>query len=40
MNIPKQVLEKMREGIVEENKLLEDMKEMITQQLKALKVNF
>jgi hypothetical protein len=38
MNIPKQVLEKMREGIVEENKLLELMKESIKEQLKALEV--
>jgi len=38
MNIPKEALERMKNSIVEENKLLEEMKSLITEQLEGLKV--
>lgn len=38
MNIPKEVLERIKNGIVEENKLLEVMKANIQEQLDSLKV--
>ena len=39
MNIPKEALERMKNSITEENKLLEEMKSLITEQLEGLKVN-
>jgi hypothetical protein len=39
MNIPKEVLERMKNGIIEENKLLEEMKILIQEQLEGLKVS-
>jgi hypothetical protein len=38
MNIPKEVLERIKNGITEENQLLEEMKTLIEGQLKGLKV--
>lgn len=40
MNIPKEALERMKNSIIEENKLLEEMKALIGDQLEGLKVIF
>ena len=40
MNIPKEALERMKNSIIEENKLLEEMKALIGEQLEGLKVIF
>jgi len=37
MNIPKEALERMKNSITEENKLLEEMKALIGDQLEGLK---
>jgi hypothetical protein len=39
MNIPKEVLERIKKGITEENQLLDEMKTLIEGQLHGLKVN-
>ena len=40
MNIPKEALERMKNSVVEENKLLEEMKTLIEEQLEGLNVRF